>query len=312
MRPGVLLDAMFERAAWLAAWVVPITLVAILFVLWMGCRLSLQHFGAGFLTSATWDPVAQNFGALVPIYGTLVTSAIALIIAVPVSFGIALFLTELAPGFLRGPLGVAIDLLAAIPSIIFGMWGLFIFAPYFAAHFEPWLIAHVGSWPVIGGWFQGAPIGIGVFTAGFILAIMIIPFISAVMRDVFALVPPMMKESAYGMGATTWEVTSRIVLPQSRSGVIGGIFLGLGRALGETMAVTFVIGNAHELTHALFMPGATISSTLANEFTEAVGPMYTSSLIELGLILFVITFIVLGGARWILRRITSRTVGAPI
>src|SRR6185312_10164522 len=220
------LDSSFERVTCVAAWAVPFTLLAILVVLWMGSRPSLHQFGMKFLTSAAWDPVSQNFGALVPVYGTLITSAIALLIAVPVSFGIAVFLTELSPRILRGPLGMAIDLLAAIPSIIFGMWGLFFFAPYFAAHAEPWLIAHFGSWPLIGGWFQGAPIGIGVFTAGVILAIMIIPFISAVMRDVFSLVPPVMKESAYGMGATTWEVTSRIVLPQTRSGVIGGIFLG--------------------------------------------------------------------------------------
>ena len=302
MRRDRWFDKLFKYVTMLAAWAVPLTLLAMVAILWIGSRPSLHEFGLHFLTSAAWDPVAQNFGALVPIYGTLVTSLIALLIAIPVSFGIALFLTELSPRFLRGPLSVAIDLLAAIPSIIFGMWGLFVFAPFFAANIEPWLIAHVGDLPIVGGWFQGAPIGIGVFTAGFILAIMIIPFISSVMRDVFALVPPVLKESAYGLGSTTWEVTSNIVLPQTRAGVIGGIFLGLGRALGETMAVTFVIGNAHDLSRALFMPGSTISSTLANEFTEAVGSIYTSSLIELGLVLFVITFIVLAGAKWILRR----------
>jgi phosphate transport system permease protein len=254
------------------------------------------------LSPAFW---LRQFGAFVAIFGTLVTSAIALIIAVPVSFGIALFITELAPRWLRRPIGIAIELLAAIPSIIYGMWGLFVFAPLFADHVQPWITDNLGSWPVLGALFNGPPMGIGMFTAGLILAIMIIPFISAVMRDVFAVVPAVLKESAYGLGATTWEVVRSVVLPYTKVGVIGGIMLGLGRALGETMAVTFVIGNAHEISSSLFMPGNTISSTLANEFTEAVGELYTSSLIALGLILFLITFVVLSLAKLLLMRLTA-------
>jgi phosphate transport system permease protein len=235
-----------------------------------------------------------------------VTSSIALLIAVPVSFGIALFLTELSPRFLKGPLGIAIELLAAIPSIIYGMWGLFVFAPFFARHVEPWLIDRLGPLPGVGALFRGPPMGIGVFTAGLILAIMVIPFISAVMRDVFELTPPLLKESAYGLGATTWEVVSRIVVPHSKAGLVGGVMLGLGRALGETMAVTFVIGNSHELSASLLMPGNTISSALANEFTEAVGDLYAASLIELGLVLFLITFVVLAAAKILLMRIERR------
>ncbi len=295
-----IIEFTFKQVTAFAAAMVPIALVGIVVMLWHGSGPSLHAFGLHFLVSHVWNPVTEKFGAVVPVYGTIITSVIALIIAVPVSFGIALFLTEISPRLLRTPLGMAIDLLAAIPSIIFGMWGLFVFAPFFANTIEPWITTHVGNWPIVGAWVQGPPMGIGVFTAGFILAIMIIPFISAVMRDVFLLVPPVLKESAYGTGATTWEVVSQIVLPETRAGVVGGIILGLGRALGETMAVTFVIGNAHQLTRSLFMPGATISSTLANEFTEAIGPIYTSSLIELGLILFVLTFLVLATAKWIL------------
>lgn len=229
-----------------------------------------------------------------------------MIIGIPVSFGIALFLTELSPAWLKRPLGVAIELLAGIPSIIYGMWGLFVFAPAFSDRLQPWLTNHIGNWPVIGTLFQGPPMGIGMLTAGIILAVMIIPFISSVMRDVFQIVPPMLKESAYGLGATTWEVVWKVVLPYTRIGVVGGIMLGLGRALGETMAVTFVIGNAHDFSKSLFMPGNTISSALANEFTEAVGNLYTSSLIELGLILFLITVIVLSIAKLLLLRMARR------
>ena len=293
-------DFIFKQLTAFAAAMVPLALVATIVMLWRGSGPSLHAFGLHFLVSHVWNPVSEKFGAVVPVYGTIVTSIIALLIAVPVSFGIALFLTELSPRLLRTPLGMAIDLLAAIPSIIFGMWGLFVFAPFFADTIEPWVTAHVGAWPIMGAFVQGPPMGIGIFTAGFILAIMIIPFISAVMRDVFLLVPTVLKESAYGTGATTWEVVSQIVLPESRAGVVGGIILGLGRALGETMAVTFVIGNAHQLMQSLFMPGATISSTLANEFTEAIGPLYISSLIELGLILFLLTFVILATAKWIL------------
>jgi phosphate transport system permease protein len=271
-----------------------------------GSLPAMRTFGWGFFTSHEWDPVNNQFGALVPMYGTIVTSVIALCIAVPVSFGIALFITELAPAFLRAPLSIAIELLAAIPSIIYGMWGLFFFAPYFAKNIQPYIIEHVGSIPIVGALFQGAPMGIGMFSASIILSIMIIPFISSVMRDVFEIVPAMLKESAYGLGATTWEVIWNVVLPQTRTGVIGGIMLGLGRALGETMAVTFVIGNAHDLHVSLFMPGNTISSALANEFTEAVGELYTSSLIELGLILFTITFVVLAIAKLMLLRLKRK------
>jgi phosphate transport system permease protein len=247
--------------------------------------------------------VKEDFGALVPIYGTLVTSLIAMAIGVPVSFGIALFLTELSPSWLRRPLGTAIELLAAIPSIIYGMWGLFVFAPLLQSYVQPALIAVFGELPLFGALFAGPPIGIGMLTAGLILSIMVIPFITAVMRDVFELVPPMLKESAYGLGATTWEVVWQLVLPYTKVGVIGGIMLGLGRALGETMAVTFVIGNAHRLSASLMAPGNSIASALANEFTEAVGDLYFSSLIELGLILFVITTIVLGLSKLLLLRL---------
>ncbi|MEO6146648.1 MAG: phosphate ABC transporter permease subunit PstC, partial [Sulfuriferula sp.] len=242
----------------------------------------------------------EKFGALVPIYGTLATSIIALLIGVPLSFGIAVFLTELSPKWLKRPLGVAIELLAGVPSIIYGMWGLFVFAPWFAVHIQPWLIDKLGPLPIFGILFQGAPMGIGMLTAGLILALMVIPFIASVMRDVFEIVPSLLKESAYGLGATTWEVVWNIVLPYTKIGVVGSIMLGLGRALGETMAITFVIGNAHNLSTSLMMPGNTISSALANEFTEADGKLYTSALIELGLILFFITFIVLALSKLLL------------
>ena len=269
----------------------------------VGSQPSIHKFGVSFIWSSDWDPVKEQFGALVPIYGTLVTSLIAMLIGVPVSFGIALFLTELSPAWLKRPLGTAIELLAAIPSIIYGMWGLFVFAPLFQAHLQPALINSLGNVPFFGALFEGPPIGIGMLTAGMILAIMVIPFITAVMRDVFEIVPPMLKESAYGLGATTWEVVWRVVLPYTKVGVIGGIMLGLGRALGETMAVTFVIGNAHRLAASLNAPGNSIASALANEFTEAVGDVYFSALIELGLILFLITTIVLGLSKLLLMRL---------
>jgi phosphate transport system permease protein len=290
----------------LFALLVPGILLSIVYSLYVGALPAIQKFGFHFLTSTEWDPVASSFGALVPIYGTLVTSAIALVVAVPISFGIAVFLTEIAPVFLRGPLGIAVELLAGIPSIIYGMWGLFVFAPFLAKHVQPSVYKAFGEWPIIGALVQGPPMGIGVLTAGMILAIMIIPFISAVIRDTFLIVPPMLKESAYGLGATQWEVIWRIVLPFSKQGVAGGIMLGLARALGETMAVTFVIGNAHDLSTSLFSPGSTISSTLANEFTEAVGELYTASLIELGLILFVITFVILALAKLLLERLKKQ------
>ncbi len=267
---------------------------------------SIRAFGFSFLTESTWDPAAEKFGALVPIYGTLVTSAIALVIAVPVSFGIALFLTELSPAWLRRPLGTAIELLAAIPSIVYGMWGLLVFSPIFAEWIEAPLGATLGQLPVIGQLFSGPPIGIGLLCAGIILAIMIIPFIASVMRDVFEVTPPMLKESVYGLGGTTWEVVWKVVLPYTRTGVVGGVMLGLGRALGETMAVTFVIGNTNQLTDAsLFSSGNSITSALANEFAEAAPGLHTSALIELGLVLFAITFIVLAFSKWMLVRLQA-------
>ena len=284
-------------------------LIAILITLVHGSLPSIDKFGFDFIFSDLWNPVTEEFGALVPIVGTLVTSLIAMLIAVPISFGIAIFLTELSPDWLKRPLGTAIELLAAIPSIIYGMWGLFIFAPIMMDHIQPFLIDNLGNVPIIGFLFQGYPLGIGVLTAGFILAIMVIPFIAAVMRDVFNLVPPMLKESAYGVGATTWEVVKKVVLPYTKIGVVGGVMLGLGRALGETMAVTFVIGNAHRLSSSIINPGNSIASSLANEFTEADGVLYTSSLIELGLILFLITSIVLGLSKIMLMRI-GRLEGA--
>jgi phosphate transport system permease protein len=301
-------DRAFEWLTRTFAFLVFSLLLAILASLIAGSQLSLEKFGAAFLWTADWNPVKEEFGALVPIYGTLVSSAIAMLIGVPVSFGIALFLTELSPVWLKRPLGTAIELLAAIPSIIYGMWGLFVFAPLFQTHLQPALINTFGGLPFVGALFAGPPIGIGMFTAGLILSIMVIPFITAVMRDVFEIVPPMLKESAYGLGATTWEVVWRVVLPYTKVGVIGGIMLGLGRALGETMAVTFVIGNAHRLSASLMAPGNSIASALANEFTEAVGDLYFSALIELGLILFLITTIVLALSKLLLLRL-SRNEG---
>lgn len=303
-------DTTFVRTTQGFAVLLFVTLLGILVSLLVGAWPAIKAFGLGFVVSTTWNPVTEEFGALVPIYGTLVSSAIAMLVGIPVSFGIALFITELCPRWLRRPLGIAVELLAGIPSIIYGMWGLFVFAPFLADYVQPWLIDTLGPLPLIGLLFEGAPMGIGMLTAGLILAIMVIPFISAVMRDVFEVVPPMLKESAYGVGATTWEVVSRIVLPYTKVGVTGGIMLGLGRALGETMAVTFVIGNAHRLSASLLMPGNTISAALANEFTEAVGDIYLSSLIALGLILFLITFVVLACARRLLTRL-SRLEGRP-
>jgi len=303
---GLFLDRLFSHGTRIFAWAVLAVIIAIIVSLFIGAAPALKKFGFGFLVSTAWNPVTEDFGALVSIYGTLVTSAIAMLIGVPVSFGIALFITELSPIWLKRPIGTAIELLAAIPSIIYGMWALFVFAPLFGDHIQPWISDHLGPLPLIGALFSGPPLGIGVFTAGIILAIMVIPFMSAVMRDMFEVVPDVLKESAYGIGATTWEVVRHVVLPYTKVGVVGGIMLGLGRALGETMAVTFVIGNANRIHASLFMPGNTISSSLANQFTEAVGEMYTSSLIALGLILFLITFVVLAAAKFLLFRIAAR------
>jgi len=299
------MDALFKNLTRFFAFAVLSLLAAILVSLVVGSQITLEKYGISFLWSSEWDPVNNEYGALVPIVGTLVTSAIALLIAVPVSFGIALFLTELSPTWLRRPLGTAVEMLAAIPSIIYGMWGLFVFAPLFKEYVQPFLIATLGNIPGAGILFQGPAFGIGVFTAGIILAAMIIPFITAVMRDVFELVPAMLKESAYGLGATTWEVVSRVVLPFTKVGAVGGIMLGLGRALGETMAVTFVIGNAYRLSGSLFAPGNSIASSLANEFAEASDDVHLSALIELGLILFLITTIVLACSKLLLLRLAK-------
>lgn len=299
-------DRLFKAAFAGAGWFVLIVLIAVAVSMLWGGRLAFSTFGWNFLISADWDAVQQKFGALVPIYGTLVTALISMIIAVPVSFGIALFLTEVAPNWLRGPVASAIELLAGIPSIIYGMWGLFVFVPFMAAHVTPWLNAHLGNMYILGPLFRGPPLGIGMLTAGIVLAIMVIPFISSVMRDVFLTVPTRLKESAYALGCTTWEVAWDVVLPYTHTAVIGGVFLGLGRALGETMAVTFVLGNAHQLSASLLMPGNSIAATLANEFTEADSEIYRSSLIALAFLLFVVTFIVLAIAKWMLMRLAKK------
>ncbi|MBC7202398.1 MAG: phosphate ABC transporter permease subunit PstC [Pusillimonas sp.] len=297
-----LMDLLFKNLTRIFAFLVFILLAAIMVSLIYGSRESIAEYGFSFLWTNDWNPVQDSYGALVPIVGTLLTSVIALIIAVPISFGIAMFLTELAPNWLKRPLGTAIEMLAAIPSIIYGMWGLFVFVPIFQSYVQPTLIAFLEPIPFIGHLFAGPPFGIGVFTAGLILSIMIIPFISAVMRDVFELVPPLLKESAYGLGGTTWEVVWKVILPFTKHGVVGGIMLGLGRALGETMAVTFVIGNAFNLPQSLFSPSNSIASALANEFNEA-GGMQKSALLELGLILFLITTVVLAFSKLLLMRL---------
>jgi len=271
-----------------------------------GSLPALQAFGLKFLVDETWNPATEVFGAAAPIYGTLLTSAIALIIAVPVGLGISIFLTELCPAWAARPIAIAIELLAGIPSIIYGIWGLFVLAPFLQRTFQPFVIGVFHHVPLLNKLFAGPPYGIGVFTAAIILAIMILPFISSVTRDVFETVPHVLKEATYGLGCTTWEVIRRVVIPHTRAGVIGAIMLALGRALGETMAVTFVIGNAHKIAASILAPGTTISATIANEFTEATGDLYTSSLIALGLILFVVTFIVLAAARFMLHRMEQQ------
>ncbi|MEO7277621.1 MAG: phosphate ABC transporter permease subunit PstC [Sphingomicrobium sp.] len=310
LRPAAKSGAGADRAFGLvtaaAAWFVLLLLAATAISMAWGGRLAFSTFGWGFITGKDWDVGAGRFGAFVPIYGTLVTSAIALIVAVPVSIGIALFLTDIAPRWTRGPVAIAIELLAAIPSIIYGMWGLFVFAPFMAAHVEPWAIQHLGIIPGIGALFRGPPIGIGMLTAGIVLGIMVIPFIASVAREVFSAVPPALRESAVALGSTRWEILSRVTLPYTRSAIIGAVFLGLGRALGETMAVTFVLGNAHDLSLSLLMPSNSIAAAIANEFTEADTELYRSSLIALGFLLFVVTFIVLTIAKLMLMRINRR------
>jgi phosphate transport system permease protein len=308
-RFGALGDTLFHALTVLFAVLVLLILSGIIVALVAGAWPALRHFGFGFIVADVWNPVTERFGALAPIYGTLVTSAIAMLIGIPVAFGVALFITELCPLWLKRPLATMIELLAAIPSIIYGIWGLFVFAPFIQQYVQPVIIDSLGNIPGVGALFAGPPLGIGILTAGFILAIMVLPFISAIMRDVFETVPPMLKESAYGLGATRTEVVWQVVLPFTRIGVVGGIMLGLGRALGETMAVTFVIGNAHRISASILQPGTTISASLANEFTEVFGDLYRSSLIALGLILFIITFIVLAIAKMMLLRLQKQAGG---
>jgi len=306
---GSIGDVVFRALTFLFALLVLLILGGVIVALVEGALPALRTFGLAFLFSDIWNPVTEKFGALAPIYGTLVTSAIAMLVGIPVAFGVAVFITEICPIWLKRPLATMIELLAAIPSIIYGIWGLFVFAPFVQQYIQPSLIASLGQIPGFGALFAGPPLGIGVLTAGFILAIMVLPFISSIMRDVFETVPAILKESAYGLGATRSEVVRQVVLPYTRIGVVGGIMLGLGRALGETMAVTFVIGNAHRISVSILQPGTTISASLANEFTEAVGDLYLSSLIALGFILFVITFIVLAIAKLMLLRLQKRAGG---
>ena len=299
-------DATFRWLTGISAISVLVLLGGVIVALIEGSSLALRTFGLTFLFDDHWNPVTDHFGAIAPIYGTIVTSLIAMLIAIPVGIMIAFFLTELCPVFLRRPIGIAIELLAGIPSIIYGVWGLFIFAPFLQKTVQPFLIALFGNIPMLSSLFAGPPYGIGMLTAGLILAIMVLPFIASISRDVFDAVPPVLKEAAYGIGCTKWEVFRNVVLPYTRVGVIGGGMLALGRALGETMAVTFVIGNAHRISASILAPGTTISATIANEFAEAVGDLYTSSLIALGLILFLITFVVLATARYLLMRVERR------
>lgn len=309
VRRGRRADRAFRLSTLGFAWLVLAVLGAIIVVLFKGGWPAFVHFGANFFTSSAWNPVAGRFGAASSILGTVATSLIAIVLAVPVSFGVALFVTEIAPRWLRRPIAIAVELLAGIPSIIYGIWGLFVFAPWFAAHVQPGVAATLGRIPVVGMLFHGPPIGLGWAVAGIILAIMVTPFIAAVMRDVFEVVPTTLKESAYAVGFTRWEVARKVVWPYTRVAVVGGVMLGLGRALGETMAVTFVVGNAHGLSASLFTPGNTIASTIANEFTEATTPLHVSSLIALGLILFAITFVVLAAAKLMLARVERRAGG---
>ena len=304
--PKPWLDKAFKALTLANAWLVLLIIVAIIGSLIFSAADTFQTQGAAFLWKEAWNPVANDYGALGPIIGTLLTAGIAILLALPVSFGIAIFLTELSPAWLRRPLGTAIELLAAIPSIIYGMWGLFVLAPLLAKHVQPLIIEFIGPIPVIGKLFAAPALGVGVFTAGVVLAIMIVPFITAVLRDVFELVPAMLKESAYGLGGTTWEVVRHVVIPYTRIGAVGGTILGLGRALGETMAVTFVIGNSHGLHASLFAPSNSIASTIANEFAEA-SDQHLSALLALALVLFLITTLVLASAKILLARFEGQS-----
>ena len=306
LRRFCLADGVFRWITLISAVTVLVLLAGVMLALLHGSLPAWRAFGFDFFTSQSWNPVTERFGALPAIYGTLLTSFIAMLIGVPVSLGIAFFLTEICPDRLRRSIGIAIELLAGIPSIIYGIWGLFVFAPWFQVHVQPLLIGTFAGIPVLNQQFAGPPYGIGILTAGLILAIMVLPFITSITREVFDTVPPVLKEAAYGIGCTRWEVMRRVVIPYTRVGIIGGVMLGLGRALGETMAVTFVIGNAHKIFPSILAPGTTISAAIANEFTEAVGDLYTSSLIALGLILFFITFVVLAAARLMLLRMARQ------
>src|SRR5499433_2748680 len=308
-RQGAVGDFIFRHLTFFFALLVLLILGGVIVALVEGAVPALRTFGIAFLYTDVWNPVTEKFGALAPIYGTLVTSGIAMLVGIPAAFGVAMFITEICPIWLKRPLATMIELLAAIPSIIYGIWGLFVFAPFVQQYIQPAIINTFGQIPGIGALFAGPPLGIGVLTAGFILAIMVLPFISSIMRDVFETVPAMLKESAYGLGATRTEVILRVVLPYTRIGVVGGIMLGLGRALGETMAVTFVIGNSHSISASILQPGTTISASLANEFTEAFSDLYRSSLIALGFILFVITFLVLAIAKLMLLRLQRQAGG---
>jgi phosphate transport system permease protein len=308
-RAGAIGDVVFRALTFLFALLVLLILGGVIVALIDGALPALRTFGFSFVVTEVWNPVTHKFGALAPIYGTLVTSAIAMLVGIPVAFGVAVFITEICPLWLKRPLATMIELLAAIPSIIYGIWGLFVFAPFVQEYIQPNLIDSLGQIPGFGALFAGPPLGIGMLTAGIILAVMVLPFISSIMRDVFETVPAILKESAYGLGATRGEVVRQIVLPYTRIGVVGGIMLGLGRALGETMAVTFVIGNAHRISASILQPGTTISAALANEFTEADSDIYLSSLIALGFILFIITFIVLAIAKLMLLELQKRAGG---
>ncbi|HTO59383.1 MAG TPA: phosphate ABC transporter permease subunit PstC [Pseudomonadales bacterium] len=298
-RSEVIFRSMSRGAAGLVLILLGGVMVSLLYSSWP----ALAEFKFDFLIDQSWNPVKEKFGALASIYGTVVTSVIAMLIAVPMSFGVAVFMTEICPARMRAPVNTAIELLAAVPSIVYGIWGLFVLGPILQHTVQPWLIDTFGGWEIIGPLFQGPPYGIGLFSAGLVLAIMVLPFITAVMREIFQMTPTSLREAAYGLGATQWQVVWDVVVPWSRPGIVGGVMLGLGRALGETMAVTFVVGNAHKIHGSILAPGTTISATIANEFTEAYGELYTSSLTALGLILFVLTFTIIAIARLMLLRL---------
>jgi phosphate transport system permease protein len=310
VRKGGARDRWFRTLTLAAALLVLLLFGGLMASLIEGALPAIRAYGLPFVYTEAWNAVTEKFGALAPIYGTLLTAFLAMVFAVPIGIGIAIFLTEICPRSLRRPIGIAVELLAGIPSIIYGIWGAFIFAPWFQEHVQSWVVDRFANVPYLQDYLGGPPYGIGLFTAALILSIMVLPFIAAVTRDVFETVPPILKEAAYGLGCTTWEVMWRVVLPFARSGVTGGAMLALGRALGETMAVTFVIGNSHHILKSLFAPGTSISATIANEFTEALGDLYVSSLITLGLILFVITTLVLAIAQLMLRRLDRLAGGA--